>query len=507
MRFVVILACVAFVVGVALPESASADVLLLKDGRIVDGRKLSRAEGGVKIHYENGEVMVPSALIEDAIIEGDLESYVPQNDEEKALLEKGLVPFDGEWIKPDKREKLIEKKLKEKRALIDDIRAHSEWKDKREENTRNFRFQSTVPFHIFQHYRDTMEAYFKEFSKTWGVRRPREEEPLLVCFYTNYKEFLRTGGVGDGVLGYYRFVNPKELNFYYDRLDPRLTEEVMFHEANHYLQDLIDPDFSVPHFPGESVAEYYGASFYDEAKRKLVVGLIQEGRLTNVKSSISAGDMMPLEKLVSADQMYEHYDWGWTLVHFIMNNKKYEKSFTRWVVALAKAKDIERVPQGNGSLVTVRGVEVWRSFKKYLGLDSDDKVKAFEAEWHEYVKNDLQITSARGKEKAAYDASRTDRRIRAKRLFKEAIDAGSTSALCHFRFAEMLRMDNEDAEAQKLIQKAIELDPLVGDFWFAMAKCLPDGQEAEAKRLAKLALEVDPDDYWLEFEVREFLKN
>lgn len=46
----------------------------------------------------------------------------------------------------------------------------------------------------------------------------------------------------------------------YDRVDPRYTEGVILHETIHCLQRLIQADFTHPHFPNESVAEYHGAS-------------------------------------------------------------------------------------------------------------------------------------------------------------------------------------------------------------------------------------------------------
>ncbi len=70
-----------------------------------------------------------------------------------------------------------------------------------------------------------------------------------------------------GVLGYFKYIRPYDLNIYYERLDPAQSEDTMFHEANHYLQQLIDVRFSMPHFPGESLAEYYGASSWDPRRR------------------------------------------------------------------------------------------------------------------------------------------------------------------------------------------------------------------------------------------------
>src|SRR5690606_28461218 len=120
-------------------------------------------------------------------------------------------------------------------------------------------------------------------------------------FYTDYQQFLQVSGASFGVLGYFRFVTPMDLNFFYDRTDVRFIEEVMYHETNHYLQKLLAIDFKMPHFPGESLAEFYGASDYDLETRKFSTGLVLEGRLNEVKQDLIEGEVWGLQKLVSTE--------------------------------------------------------------------------------------------------------------------------------------------------------------------------------------------------------------
>src|SRR5439155_8552115 len=135
---------------------------------------------------------------------------------------------------------------------------------------------------------------------------------------------------------------PWDLNTYYDRLDNEVAKHVLYHEANHYLQLLVDVNFAVPHFPGESLAEYYGASHWEPETRKFVVGLIQEGRLCEIQTDIDSGEKMPLDKLILTDGSYKHYTWGWSLVHFLMNDPRYADKFQKFFLALSHGKNVRR---------------------------------------------------------------------------------------------------------------------------------------------------------------------
>ena len=481
-------------------------VVVLKDGRILEGRKMERKEKGIEVHFENGDVLIPFDLIQDLALENDT-GFVPSTPEEKEKYEMGLVPFEGKWIAPDKRAELLRDRIEERKAQIEEIKAHQKWVNAWKEATKHFEFEFTVPPHVFDDYRDLMEAYYSDFAKTWKVGQPKDLGRLKVCFYTDPDAFHRTSGAPRGVLGYFRFVKPLELNFFYDRMDPRFTEEVMFHETNHYLQKLLNPEFSMPHFPGESLAEYYAASVWDPAKKKLTVGLILDGRLTEVKTDIAAGNMCDLKELITTDGDYRHYTWGWTLVHFLMNDRNYEKRFQKFVLALANGKDVDRQKSGYGTetLSSVTPAVILETFMKYLGLKSEDDLKKLEGEWHDYVQG-LQVVGARGLDKAAMGALNSGRSIKAKRLFGEAIEAGSTDPRTYVRYAELLGRENEWDKAIPLLRKAIELDPLAGDSYATLGRALVrTGKAEEGKKLARLALEIDPDDLNLELEVKLLL--
>ncbi len=478
------------VLALAGLPAASADVLCLKDGRILDGRPMKRVEGGVQIDFENGEILVPAELVVEVLIEGEPE-FVPRTDEEREMLAKGLVPFEGRWLSPKRREELISKRLAERRLALEDLRAHREWRNRHQEETKNFRFQYTVPRYVFEEYRDKMEAYFQVFAKDWKIKTSPKNK-LNVCFYGDRKEFQRTSGAGPWVLGYFKFVGEYDLNIYFDRLDPAETEDVMFHEANHYLQKLINEDFSYPHWPGEALAEYYGASEWDPEKKALHTGLIQEGRLIEVKADIDRGEWIGLRQLITTEGMYEHYNWGWTLVHFLMNDPEHAKKFQRFFIGLAGGRDVQREDQGVAGLQTVSGEQVFAAFRDYLGLKTDEDVRALEAAWHAHVEG-LRNATTGGLEKAALAAMREGRNLRARRLFQEAIDGGTQNAFTFHKFGEMLLGDGEAAAAVEQWKRAIALDPLTGDYYLAMARALKASDAKESERLTALAKEIDPE--------------
>ncbi|MSR62510.1 MAG: hypothetical protein EXS08_08700 [Planctomycetes bacterium] len=469
--------------------AAAGDTLVLKDGRVFQEQRLVRGVGGVEVQFASGKVLVPDALVHLALIEGEAEA-APTTDEEREKSVKGLVLFEGEWIQKKRRDELIAKRAAARRAEVLDNLAHHEWKDRRVEETKNFRFEYTVSQHIFERYRERMEAYYQAFAKDWKIK-PSSLGKLPVCFYSNEKEFHRTSGADSGTLAYFRFVEPYDLNAYFDPLDETLTEQVLYHEANHFLQKLIDEGFHYPHWPGEALAEYYGASLWDADKKKFAVGLVQEGRLAEIQDDIAAGDWMTLDKLLSGDQN-EHYTWGWSLIYFLMNDPRHQDAFKRFFVGLAHGQDVRR-EHFQGSLMTVAYPDLKDAFKKYLGLSSDEKYKNLERDWHRYLEDKLLTNlSTRGKEKAAFEALGTERKLRAKRLFEEAIADGSSNPQVFHKYAQLVEKDDKK-KAVELWRKATELAPLTGTYWSALGRALAGQDKAESERLRKLATEIDPE--------------
>ncbi len=476
----------ALVLG-CLSAPARADILALKDGRFVDGVKIERGEGGYKLLYKSGEVLVPDDLVKDCLIEGE-KGFEPRNEEERAKLEKGLVPHEGKWVTKAVREAAVAKRLAEKKRKLEAAKAHREWRNRYTSESPNFRFEYTVDLEIQEKLRDLMETYLSVFTKKWGIARPKEK--LKVCLYHDFEVFQQVSG-GAGSLAYYRFAPlPPELNFFYERLDFEFTAAVMFHEANHYLTHLINLDFHYPHNVNEAMAEYYGASRWDPMKKEMVVGGVQEGRLTEVLTDIQGGETRGLEDYLADRLGYDNYSWGWSFVHFMMETPKYAKRFQTFFLALGRDSDVKRVQHGRGR--TVEGDEIVRVFKKHLGVTD---LGPLETEWHEYVKSQLKVESVRGYERAGLKAQETGQPARARRFFRLALEKGSTNPNVYRVYAGNLLRDDKPAEAVEILRKAITLDPLSAPLYARLGAALrKQGKKEEAKRMTELAKEIDPDD-------------
>jgi tetratricopeptide (TPR) repeat protein len=481
------------VLSVAAP--ASQDILCLKDGRVIEAAGMHRAEGGIDVTYPHGIVHVPNDLIFDAVLEEDAHA-APKTDEEREQAAKGFVHFEGKWLSVGQRDSLVAKRLEKHRQALEEMKAHGQWRNRQKQDTKYFHFEYTLPQHIFESYRNAMEAYFNEFSKTWKLKMPKAEDRLPVCFYTDERSFHQISGAPEGVLGYFKFVRPLDLNIYYERLDPSLSEDVMFHEANHYLQLLLNPRFAVPHFPGEALAEYYGASEWDPEKKKLTVGLIQEGRLCQIQTDIDAGERMDLVRLISTEGLFEHYTWGWALVHFLMNDPRYAPKFQRFFLALPDAKGVQRKPAANG-MYTLDQDDVLTIFMREMALKDASAVRKLQAEWDDYVDVKLKLVTCSGFEKAGFNAKEEKRTLRATRLFKTAIEMGSKNPLVFHELAEIYARDGKRDEAFATWKRAIEIDPLEGLFYSRMGFYMEDTDKAEAERLRKLAKEIGCDDPWV----------
>ncbi len=88
-----------------------ADILILKDGRVFDGVDLESSEGGYLVHFEHGDVFVPSRLIESAVVEGGESPLYEANDEfEHKKIRQWVVAFS--W-KVD-----VSKKERERNSII-----------------------------------------------------------------------------------------------------------------------------------------------------------------------------------------------------------------------------------------------------------------------------------------------------------------------------------------------------------------------------------------------------
>ena len=477
---------------------APADMVQLKDGRFVDGVPIKLDGTSIVLTYKNGDVKVPLSMVETYFIEGQAPP-TPETDEAKAKSAQGLVPWKGKWIKPAEREKAVKADLEKKRATVEEAKKHAEWRNRYKFSSKYFEFESTLPPSLNEYYSSLLDSYFEVFKKDWNLGTfPKGFDPKLkVCFYPNRDDFHKIGGVSGGVLAYYRFVNPRELNFFNERQDRRLTETVMFHECNHYLVDLFGYPLMYPHFIGEAMAEYYGASTYDPKTKAVKFGQIQEGRLAEVKSDIDAGRWYSITDYMNAERgNYEDYYWGWSFVHFMMSTPAYQKKFKTFFVDLSRAKDVQRKSAGQGEFTSVSTAECIRVFKDRMGVKD---LSALEKEWHEYVKK-LDAPTVRGYEEAgkrAYGEGRV--KFRAPRLLQKAVEMGSKDVDTLVCYANCLRNKDDLDGAIGMLDKAIDLDPLDAYLWALRGYALRSkGDKEGGDKCVALAKEIDPDGVYVD---------
>lgn len=491
----------AAIVLLLAATTASADHLTLKDGRVYEGLAIRKDGEALLVEFPNGTVRVARDLVQDFFIEG--EEPEPQTEEEKENRAKGLVPWKGKWVRVEQRDREREKERQARIAELEEWKKHSDWKDRYQFKTRNFQFESTLPMNLNDQYSELMETYFSEFAKKWKTRVPQDWGRLTICFHSDADSFRRVSGASDFTLGYYRFVAPRELHFYFDRGNPSLTVDVMFHEANHYLTDLMDESFQYPHWLNEAMAEYYGASEWDPAKKTMTVGGIQAGRLNEVQVDIAADKRPVLDELLSDESRdYSHYTWGWTFVHFMMESSKYSKKFQKFFNDLARAPDVER-KAGAWNFKYASGAEVRRVFLSRMGMKESELPK-LQGEWYEHISS-LRTDGIAGIEEAGIRACyQGNGKFRGRRLLKEAIDKGSVRPDVFINYAALVgRYDGGPQAALDVLEKASERIPLEAEIWANRGYILKGlGRQAEGDKFIALAKDIDPDIDLIRLEVR-----
>jgi len=492
--------------------AAAQDSAQLKDGRFVLDKKMTRTEKGLTVHFKHGDVFIPDALVMDTTARAADGSHRKLSPKDQAKVDKGLVFFNGRWMSAKNADKARARVKKVREANIKEAKAHQAWKDRYITKTRNFQFEYTIDQRVMKDFSNMLETYYKYFTKEWGIRKPRKLGKLKVCFYHDREYFNQVSGAGGGTLAYFRFVQPIELNFFYDRMDADYTYDVMFHEANHYLTYLIDPSFRYPLWVNEGLAEYYGASEYNKKTKKMKVGALQEGRLAviqgmikaNLKNKKGTGTEVGQAKWMGLEQLIDetangisamHYSWAWSFMHFVFHgkNKKYASKFKKFYLALPRDSAIKRTEPDGYRMRTIKPEEQKKALQRYLGVSS---LKALEKEWHDYIRT-LKAVGHRGKHSAGQFAMWSNMPIKAQRLFTEAIEAGSTNPLTWYYLGQAQYQKDKYTEAEESFKKVIEMDPLNGMAYIRLARCKKrqDADAEEVTRLRKLAREVDPDNY------------
>lgn len=472
-------------------QNTAAGALSLKDGRFVFGKPIVVKEDGVVVKFDHGDVFVAEAMVRDYFSTSDDVSYEPKTDLEKMRVERGLVPFNGRWMKRDRALKELAKlqtRLQEKMA---EQKGRKLWRNRGKVETRIFKFEHNLPDELFEELKTLLETYHKYFTKYWGKKTKLPSKPTIFL-YADQGDFHQISGAPSGVLGWYHPMN-NTLHVFWDRTDAEYTIDVLFHETNHLLSDMINGRFRYPHWIEEPMAEYYGAAEWDPEKKKMKVGRIQAGRLAEIKADIAANRWWTIKQLIH-NRGYRSYTWGWSFVHFLMETG-YAKKWKRYYLDLAhKASGVPRRVEGPWRVVEPADQE--KLLLRYLGHKTVDTLQA---EWHDYVRQ-LEVEDLEGLERAGRKLrTMSDKRREARDFLQRAIDMGSKDPRTFAALADLLKEEGATASALKTIDRALEFDPLEAEYYYLRGKILERrGREddlVEAKRCHELAAEIDPESW------------
>jgi len=496
----------ALAAGLALASTAAAmpqeDVLVMKDGRVFVDLDAEQKDGYVSITLKAGEVRVDDHLIDILLEEGKEISFVPQTEEERKYYEEdGMVRYNGKWMRAGTAKRIISKELKERLKNAKSDLEHKLWRDAYEEETRTFAWKFTTAKSVGERYMAATDAYYDIFKKDWRVKRDRGKAKLSINMYDNMSQFQQVADAPPGVLGYFRFVGDYDLNVFYDRNDPDFSLYVLFHEVGHYLHKLLNEDFKMPHWPGESVCEYYGAAELSDDGEDLTVGLIPNARLATIRSDMENGKKIVLKEMILT-KGFEDYTWGWSFVHMLMQDDDRADKFKEFFAGLAEGRDIRHYPWQLG-LKTVKPEDKLAYFMECMDIEDEAELEELQEEWYTYIVEELEFEGAGAKFWEAKSKRQLGEVSEARELYAKAFETDEANAKANDHYAYYELLDRSSKEALEHIEKAVKKAPLTAEYRWSYGQCLErraerdrrnrEELEAQAETQKRIALELDPD--------------
>ena len=400
---------------------ARADRLITTTGRVLEGKVAEEGEN-VSIRFASGALMtLAKKFVKQVEIEGDMSSYVPQDDREKEMLASGYVKFRGQWMSKDRY--LLELRNAREAAAkkLEEIQKHQTWGNEWRKETRHFEMHSNTSPEILESYADLFETFYEVYFSRFNVQLSptMQRQKMEVNIFRGEKSYLENSGP-EGTAGFFA-PHSRELNLYHIFEDPEYSKMVLFHEGTHMMNFLVNPDMLgvAPTWIEESTAEYFSNVRLEKkgGKTKIVPGQIAEDRLGVAQELIAQGKAIPLKKLLFASKNgfdADHYAFGWSFVHFLMNHAKYSKGFQSFYEDLYTGKGMKFTRTVEGKEISI--VEANSTLLKRIGAKD---LGALEKEWLQYAKESLKTTSGRG-----YDY----RAMRAEWKFRRSKEDGSSSS-------------------------------------------------------------------------------
>ncbi len=389
------LACLPLLLAVA--SVASADRLVTTDGRIINVKKARVLGEGYRLTFEHGEIILTDKKALKAVeVEGDMSDYVPQDETERANLEKGFIKYGGAWMSKSAYENKLADEHAKTMKRTEEMAAHAEFENGWTKETAHFAIRTNSSPELLEYYATLLEGYYSLMDDRFGIspspslRRMK----MAVNIYKNRREFQRYGEVPAGVAGFFS-PNDKSLNFYHDYAEADISNWVSLHECTHLLTFLIDPQYVPQIWVNEGVADYFGSAeiVKDPKREKLTItpGRLQTDRVLTVQQAIAEKNDIKLEDLfkITRDEFHAfQYAHAWSFVYFLNQTPKYKKGFDRFfkdLYTLAKGIEFETINYASfagGTGKQVAPAEIRRVLLKSLGVKDTETL---EKEWKAYI--------------------------------------------------------------------------------------------------------------------------
>ncbi|NUN53409.1 MAG: hypothetical protein HUU06_11570, partial [Planctomycetaceae bacterium] len=479
------------------------DVVFLADGRVLRCRAGAEAEGRVELGFTGGAVHVPkAAILEIRRFAGwDPE---PRDDAERAKAAAGMVRWDGEWIPRARADALLAKDRERAEKLWKESASRSEWENRWKRDTAHFTIEANLPKESVDFYEQALEQYYEYFTSAFKVSVKRRIPVYILRTREEFRAFQKkdTGSAGEHTVGYFVSRKGKEHLVLFDWQGNRSeTLSVLFHECTHLLLHLANPDVALPALLNEGLSEYYGANLV--VKGRMVRGGIQDERLADLRAMIEEKTLPALDDLLAhghrdrAAQGWKKlsvsdYAHAWAFIHFLMHGAggKYRQRLAAWM---------------NGHLgLEFRDAAAGSTKERYYMRFKDDralllqclKVKDYatlEREFLDHVAS-MEYAGARGLLAQGLRKLAKERNEAAalEYLGKALANAGDDAEVLSLVARVYSRIDGKEEEGERLLLRALDLDPLNVDRRYETSSWFPDG-DAEIPHL-RMCEEMAPGD-------------
>ncbi len=323
------------------------------------GQAIAKAPGLVEAHLGEARLLGRTFRYE-AAREAVARAVAIQPDNARALLHRGRITF---WMQRDasafddlELARVLAPKDLEIRQAIKDVRHVLSGpsfppRDRRTLETPHYEIVSDLDGRALDTYARHLEATHALLADFFGDEGDATRRAQVIVFQTEeaYKTYaeLTMNDRAEHSLGYFH-PHYQQLLFFEAGGDREATLRVTRHEAFHHFVRHIVPN--IPIWANEGMAEYFGASAVDESGRVRETGLIQVGRLANLRQAFELGfegvafaDVMTMSQAEFYAQPLGpiHYAQAWSMVHFFFSRPDTEAALKSYIGELRDGASTE----------------------------------------------------------------------------------------------------------------------------------------------------------------------